>query len=184
MSVFSLSPSAKIVLIFINVLLWLAFFFFAVLFFVLALFIRVVTGPFDSNLKILHWYSCLWASVYLWINPFWVLKKRGIETVDRDRTYVIVSNHQSMADTLVLFNTFLHFKWVAKKTVFNIPFIGWNMRLNGYVSIEAAERDYGVVVRYQGSSERLVCLPEHHALDGVATEERRRYEDPKGLSDL
>ena len=31
----------------------------------------------------------------------------------------------------------------------------------GYVSIEAAERDYGVVIRYLGSEEQLVRLPKH-----------------------
>ncbi|MCL4301979.1 MAG: hydantoinase B/oxoprolinase family protein [Anaerolineae bacterium] len=43
--------------------------------------------------------------------------------------------------------------------------------VNGYVSIEAAERDYGVVVRYLGEAGRLVRLPEHYTLDGSATKE-------------
>jgi N-methylhydantoinase B len=46
--------------------------------------------------------------------------------------------------------------------------------VNGYVSIEAAEREYGVVVRYLGAAERLVRLPEHYAIDWDATEQRRR----------
>ena len=47
-----------------------------------------------------------------------------------------ISNHQSGADILVLFKLHRHFKWVAKKGLFLIPFIGWNMGLNGYISIE------------------------------------------------
>jgi N-methylhydantoinase B len=43
----------------------------------------------------------------------------------------------------------------------------------GYVSIEAAERDYGVVVRYLGSEEQLVRLPKHYAIDSDATATRR-----------
>ena len=35
----------------------------------------------------------------------------------------------------------------------------------GFVSLEAAERDYGVVIRYPGGPERLVRLPEHYAID-------------------
>ncbi len=39
----------------------------------------------------------------------------------------------------------------------------------GYVSIEGAERDYGVVVRYLGGPDRLVRLPEHFAVDEEET---------------
>jgi N-methylhydantoinase B len=45
--------------------------------------------------------------------------------------------------------------------------------VNGYVSLEAAERDYGVVVRYRGEAERLVRLPEHYEVDWPATEHLR-----------
>ncbi len=41
--------------------------------------------------------------------------------------------------------------------------------INGYVSIEAAARDYGVVVSYLGDADRLVRLPEHYAIDWAAT---------------
>lgn len=45
--------------------------------------------------------------------------------------------------------------------------------VNGYVSIEAAARDYGVLIRYGGSAEQLVRLPKHYAIDWPATEELR-----------
>jgi len=37
--------------------------------------------------------------------------------------------------------------------------------VNGYVTMEAAEREYGVSVRYLGEPDRLVRLPEHYAVD-------------------
>jgi len=37
--------------------------------------------------------------------------------------------------------------------------------VNGYVSVEAAEREYGVRVRYIGGPERLVRLPEHYVIE-------------------
>ena len=46
--------------------------------------------------------------------------------------------------------------------------------VNGYVSVEAAERDYGVVVRYLGGADRLVRLPEHYIIDWPATKQLRR----------
>ena len=43
----------------------------------------------------------------------------------------------------------------------------------GYVSIESAERDYGVAIRYRGRADQLVRLPEHFAIDEAATRQLR-----------
>jgi N-methylhydantoinase B len=45
--------------------------------------------------------------------------------------------------------------------------------VSGYVSIEAAECDYGVVVKYLGTPEQLVRLPEHYEVDEEATRRSR-----------
>lgn len=49
---------------------------------------------------------------------------------------MIISNHQSMLDILVLYGLFRHYKWVSKKENFSIPIIGWLMRLNRYLEID------------------------------------------------
>jgi N-methylhydantoinase B len=45
--------------------------------------------------------------------------------------------------------------------------------IDGLVSIAAAERDYGVVVRYTGADDQLVRLPQHYTIDWPATEQLR-----------
>ncbi|MCE9625673.1 MAG: 1-acyl-sn-glycerol-3-phosphate acyltransferase [Deltaproteobacteria bacterium] len=126
----------KIYLIGLNSLLWGFFVVTSMVLDVGAAILRVVTAPFDPNLKILQQYTCFWSSLYIWFNPFWRLRKKGLEKVDRSRTYVIVANHQSLADILCIFNTWLHFKWVAKASLFKAPLLGWNMWLNGYIPID------------------------------------------------
>jgi N-methylhydantoinase B len=37
--------------------------------------------------------------------------------------------------------------------------------VDGYVSIEAAAREYGLKIRYVGEPDRLVRLPEHYVVD-------------------
>ena len=108
----------------------------SVLFYPVALIIRGVTFPFDRRLAALHLFSCFWASLYTWCNPLWRVRIEGRERIDRRRTYVMVSNHQSLVDILVLFRLFTHFKWVSKAENFRIPFVGWNMTLNRYIRIE------------------------------------------------
>ena len=108
----------------------------SMLFYPVALILRAVTSPFDRRLRLLHAFSCFWASVYTWCNPLWQVRIEGKERIDRRGAYVMVSNHQSLLDILVLYRLFVHFKWVSKAENFRIPFVGWNMTLNRYIRIE------------------------------------------------
>lgn len=46
--------------------------------------------------------------------------------VDKSKSYVIVSNHQSLLDIpALMLNTGLQFRWVLKKELGYIPFFGW-----------------------------------------------------------
>jgi 1-acyl-sn-glycerol-3-phosphate acyltransferase len=100
-----------------------------IIFFFPALFIWLVTAPFDKRKFILHKYTCFWGAFYTWVMPAWRVRVLGREKFDRKKTYVIISNHQSQLDILVAFNLFFHFKWVSKAEIFRVPFVGWNMVL-------------------------------------------------------
>jgi 1-acyl-sn-glycerol-3-phosphate acyltransferase len=60
----------------------------------------------------------------------------GLEFIEKDRAYIIISNHRSYTDILVG-NGFspIQFRWLAKKSLFRIPIIGLAMRFAGYVPI-------------------------------------------------
>ena len=105
------------------------------LLFPVALLIWAVTAPFDRRLRIQHVFTCWWASLYSWLNPLWRVRVEGREHIVPGRTYVMVANHQSFLDILILFRLFRHFKWVSKAEMFRIPAIGWNMALNRYVKL-------------------------------------------------
>lgn len=110
------------------------------LLFPVAVVIWAVTAPFDRRRRLLHRFTCWWASLYSWINPAWTVRVDGRERIRPDATYVMIANHQSLADILVLFRLFVHFKWVSKIEVFRVPFIGWNMVLNRYVALRRGDR--------------------------------------------
>ncbi len=113
----------------------------SVFFFLFSLLIWFLTAPFDRRLSLLHLYSCLWASLYIWMMPAWRVCVSGREKIRKDATYMIVSNHQSQVDILAAFMLFVPFKWVSKIEVFRLPFIGWNMMLNRYIALKRGERD-------------------------------------------
>src|SRR5437016_6216810 len=109
--------------------------------FFIALAIFLVTFPFDRDGRVLHLYSCAWAQLYFWVNPFWKLRVDGREKLPWRGAAVLVSNHESLADIVVLFGLFRPFKWVSKMSVFKVPFVGWNMRLNRYVGVVRGQRE-------------------------------------------
>lgn len=112
----------------------------SIFYFTGALILRITTQIFDPKLRILHLYTCFWASSYIWLMTCWRYKVRGRENVKRNKTYVVVSNHQSQLDILVAFTCFFHFKWVSKIEVFSLPLIGWNMRLNKYIKLKRGDK--------------------------------------------
>ncbi len=135
------------------------------IFFVIACLIWFVTVMFDKRLWLLHRFTCLWASLYIWIFPPWRVTISGRENLDDTQTYVIVSNHQSLVDILVAFTLFTHFKWVSKAELFNIPLIGWNMSLNRYVKLERGRNKsiknmYRACERHLNAGSSVFLFPE------------------------
>jgi 1-acyl-sn-glycerol-3-phosphate acyltransferase len=51
--------------------------------------------------------------------------------------FVYCSNHQSIVDILVLGGVLPgDLKWAAKRSLMNIPFLGWHLRLGGHVPVD------------------------------------------------
>ncbi len=101
--------------------------------------ICLIVAPFDPLRRAVHNFSCYWAYHYLQINPFWKVQYFGVDQIKPNKTYVIVSNHQSLMDILTIYGLHRQFKYVSKSDIGRVPFIGWNMKLNQYVFIERGD---------------------------------------------
>ncbi len=99
-----------------------------------------LTFSFDRKLILVHYATSLWASLYIWINPWWQITIENREKLKRNKTYIIISNHQSMLDILVLFRLLAHFRWVSKSEIFKIPVVGWIMTLNNYIKVNRGDK--------------------------------------------
>jgi 1-acyl-sn-glycerol-3-phosphate acyltransferase len=135
------------------------------LFFVVALVILVVTWPFDRRRVAVHLYSCLWASIYIYANPIWRVRFEGRERIPWKSAAVIVCNHLSLVDILVLYGLYRPFKWVAKAELFRVPVVGWNMVINDYVRINRGATDSVRAMlrscrRHLGAGSSLMIFPE------------------------
>ncbi len=110
-------------------------------FFAGALLLFLLTAAFDRRRVALHLYSCFWASFYVYANPLWRCRVVGREKLPWRGPAIIAANHQSLVDILVLYALYRPFKWVSKAELFRVPFVGWNMTLNGYVSLRRGDRE-------------------------------------------
>jgi 1-acyl-sn-glycerol-3-phosphate acyltransferase len=123
-----------------SIIFWTFFGVTCALFFFIAVAIWIVTTPFDRRRRLNHLWSCWWASVYAYWYPGWRVRVTGREKIAPKRPYVLVANHTSIADIVLLFCLFKQFKWVSKTTVFLYPFLGWNMWLSAYVPLKRGDK--------------------------------------------
>jgi 1-acyl-sn-glycerol-3-phosphate acyltransferase len=75
------------------------------------------------------------------MNNLWFSRARveieGLENIDRARPQIFAVNHSGFHDILAIAAHFpVQFRWVAKKSLFNVPFMGWHMRRSGYIPID------------------------------------------------
>ncbi|MCK9604093.1 MAG: 1-acyl-sn-glycerol-3-phosphate acyltransferase [Candidatus Omnitrophica bacterium] len=101
--------------------------------------LTILLFPFDKKRKLAHAQGFWWADILVSLNPFWSVKLSGLENIDPRKTYVIIANHQSLADIVMLYKTHAQFKWVAKEDLFRIPVFGWCMSRMKYIKLMRGE---------------------------------------------
>ncbi len=113
----------------------------SLIFYIIAILLRVITYSFDKRLRLLHLFTCFWGSLYTYVMPPWKIKVEGRNKIKNNVPYVFVSNHQSQLDILVAFRLYKHYKWVSKIEIFKVPVIGWNMILNRYIKLVRGDKE-------------------------------------------
>ncbi len=130
-----------------------------------------------------------WAMVSLTVGPItkgkastWSAKKWSQSSANGLRIYieptgqenvptggfVYASNHESLVDILVLGAALPgDYKWAAKRSVMNIPFLGWHLRLAGHVPVD----------RNKGKDSAVAVT---EAFEGVLRDEKPLLVFPEG----
>jgi 1-acyl-sn-glycerol-3-phosphate acyltransferase len=89
----------------------------------------------------------------------------GIERLTPGRTYIFVSNHQSIYDIPILF---WHLPWqlriIAKASLGGFPFLGWHLSRTGHLLVDRKHPDpMGILKRWKGLVSKglsLIVFPE------------------------
>jgi 1-acyl-sn-glycerol-3-phosphate acyltransferase len=76
------------------------------------------------------------ARVTATLNPLWRFRTAGTMPSDPRRPYVVVSNHESFVDILLISHLPWEMKWLSKAELFRLPFMGWLMHLAGDIPVK------------------------------------------------
>lgn len=75
------------------------------------------------------------------LNAFWDFHVVDEVHPDPRRPYVFVANHQSNADAFLVAMLPWEMKWLSKKSMFDIPLLGWMMRVAGDVEVDRGNKE-------------------------------------------
>lgn len=123
----------------ISVIFWALAAMFTVMVFLCVLLCATVLFPFDHKRKLAHTLGFWWSDCLVKVNPYWSVRISGLKNIEDNKAYVIVANHQSMADIVMLYKTHAQFKWVAKDILFKVPVFGWCMSGMKYIRLSRDE---------------------------------------------
>ena len=124
----------------------------------------VVTRPFDRNLvapgKFLRFVGVMLSRTY----PPWKLRVEG-RWPDGRGSFVVVANHQSLLDVVLLARLPHEMKWVIKEELVRTPWIGHMMRLSGDIAVRRGDPESGgeAVAKakaYLGRGMNVMIFPE------------------------
>jgi 1-acyl-sn-glycerol-3-phosphate acyltransferase len=98
--------------------------------------VSIFASLFSRSGRLQHFCMRRWSKDNLWLSRARV-EIEGLENIDCARPQIFTANHSGLHDILSLSaNLPIQFRWVAKKSLFSVPFMGWHMRRSGYISID------------------------------------------------
>lgn len=98
----------------------------------------------QGSRRLVHQISVAWARGIIAWNPLWRLAVTGRQNIQAGKHYLVISNHQSLLDILAVAAALpLNFRFLAKKELFYVPFMGWAMACAGYVPVDRSSHDSG-----------------------------------------
>jgi 1-acyl-sn-glycerol-3-phosphate acyltransferase len=124
----------------------------------------IVTFPFDRNRRVAgRWLRIMGAGIARAF-PLWRIRVEGRWPRGRD-TYVVVANHQSLLDVPLICNATHEMKWLTKKELFRVPFLGWGFWLAGDIPLvrgdaESGGRALAMARRYLDRGMNVMIFPE------------------------
>jgi 1-acyl-sn-glycerol-3-phosphate acyltransferase len=120
----------------VSIWAWLVLVVCIVLWFPLLAVVRLLPAPFDPGRYIPGRIFRKIGPAMATLNPLWRFRYSGTMPKDPRRPFVVVSNHESFTDILLISHLPWEMKWLSKAELFRIPIMGWEMWLAGDIPVK------------------------------------------------
>lgn len=104
-------------------------------------------GSRRASVRVAH----LWGRCCLWLAGVPVAVE-GRERIAAGGRYVIMANHESGLDIPALLSALppsIELRFLAKRSLFRVPFLGWSMRAMGFIPVDREDRSTAAVTLAQ-----------------------------------
>jgi 1-acyl-sn-glycerol-3-phosphate acyltransferase len=143
-----------------SIIVWLTGLCFMGILFPVTFIIWLIVLPFDRQRIITHWILVYQSFILSAIIPIWKIRIEGREKASANTTYVIISNHQSMLDILLVDSLRFRFKWISKIENMKVPVLGWYLRMAGYLTVDRGNEES----KAEMLEKALICLKERNSI--------------------
>ena len=125
--------------------------------------VSMLSSLFDSTGDFGHRCARAWAWLVLKTTGVRVTV-RGAARLDRSRSYVFASNHQSIYDIPIAFASLpVQLRIIAKDSLGRFPFLGWHLRRTGHLLVDRRNPGPGILkkmARLVSGARSLIVFPE------------------------
>ena len=103
--------------------------------------LSIGSSLFERNGRFAHWCARAWSKLIL-VTTGVRVHLSGLDRLQAGRTYVFVSNHQSIYDIPILFASLpFQVRIIAKESLGRFPFLGWHLRRTGHLLVDRRAPD-------------------------------------------
>ena len=124
-----------------SIIVWFIGISFVIVTFPLTLLLWILTFPFDRDKVLIHMFLMYQSLILSYLIPIWRILIEGREKAQKSTTYVIISNHQSILDILLINCLRFRYKWISKIENLNVPVIGWYLKMADYIIVDRKNDD-------------------------------------------
>ncbi len=107
----------------------------------------IVSSAFDRRGYFAHRCARAWSWLILKTTGVRVTLE-GLDRIEPGRTYIFVSNHQSIYDIPVIFASLPYqLRIIAKASLAHFPVLGWHLKRGGHLFVDRRNPDRGGILR-------------------------------------
>ncbi len=127
--------------IFKSLFVWIFSLTYLIILFPVSFIIWLLLYPFDQERVVIHWWLVLQGCLLTKLIPIWKTSVEGREKALVRTPYIIISNHQSILDILIMNCLLFRFRWISKIENYKVPVLGWYLRMAKYIVVDRGNNE-------------------------------------------